>query len=125
VIRTVDGDEGQASVELALVLPLVVLLMLLTVQVGVVGYRQILVVNAAREGARAAAVAPDDLPGAARRAAVRAGPLAPDRLTVTATTSDGDVTVVARYREPTEVALVGVLLPEVVLSADVTMRVER
>jgi Flp pilus assembly protein TadG len=125
VIRRVRRDEGQASVELALVLPLVVLLLLLTVQVGVVGYRQILVVNAAREGARAAAVEPDDLSGAARRGAVRAGPLAPDRLTVLATESDGGVTVVVRYREPTDVALVGVLLPEVVLSADVTMRVER
>lgn len=123
--RRARRDEGQASVELALVLPLVVLLLLLTVQVGVVGYRQILVVNAAREGARAAAVAAVDPSAAARRAAIRAGPLAPERLTVTVTERDGAVTVVARYRDPTDVALVGVALPDVVLSADVTMRVER
>jgi Flp pilus assembly protein TadG len=55
-------------VELALVLPLVLLLLLGVVQVGLVVRDQILVVHAAREAAREAAV--DPAPGAARRAAL-------------------------------------------------------
>ncbi len=47
---------GQATVELVLVLPVVVLALLLVIQVGLIARAQVLVVNAAREGARAAAV---------------------------------------------------------------------
>ena len=61
------GDEGQAAVELALVLPLVVALLLAVVQVGLIVRDQVLVVHAAREAAREAAVDPD--PAAALRAA--------------------------------------------------------
>ena len=60
------GDRGQAMVETALVLPLVVLFLLAVVQVGLVVRAQVLVTHAAREAARAAAVDPD--PAAAGRA---------------------------------------------------------
>ena len=120
-----SDDEGQSSVELALVLPLVALLLLLVVQVGVVAYRQVLVVNAAREGARAAAVEPVDVDEAAVRAAERAGPLDPTRLTIDASEDDGLIRVEVSYVEPTDVALIGALLPDVTLEAQVTMRVER
>ena len=63
------GDEGQAAVELALVLPLVALLLLALVQVGLVVRDQILVIHAAREAAREAAVdAGPDVPGRAAAA---------------------------------------------------------
>jgi Flp pilus assembly protein TadG len=124
---TRSGDErGQATVELALVLPLVVVLLLALVQAAVVARDQILVTHAAREAARAVAV--DDDVDAARRAAEQAGPLAAERLDVTVTGRDGvgsRVRVVVRYTLPTRVPLVGRVLDEVTLEASATMRVER
>jgi Flp pilus assembly protein TadG len=124
---TRSGDErGQATVELALVLPLVVVLLLALVQAAVVARDQILVTHAAREAARAVAV--DDDVDAARRAAEQAGPLAAERLDVTVTGRDGvgsRVRVVVRYTLPTRVPLVGRVLDEVALEASATMRVER
>ena len=54
--------RGQATVELALVLPLVVFGLLAILQVGLVVRDQVAVVHAAREAARAASVDPDRSP---------------------------------------------------------------
>jgi Flp pilus assembly protein TadG len=117
-------DEGQATVELALVLPVVAVLALVVVQVGVVAYRQVLVVHAAREGARAAAVEDGDRAEAARAGAERAGGLEAARLDV-ATVDDGHrVAVTVVFDEPTDVALVGRLMPSLRLGGRATMRVE-
>jgi Flp pilus assembly protein TadG len=119
------ADPGQASVELALILPLVLGLLLVVVQVGLVVRDDILVVHAAREAARAAAVGEDD--SQVRQAALRAGPLAADRLRVTVTRrggSGGQVVVVVGYRSVTELPLIGALAPDVDLSARVVMRQE-
>lgn len=124
---TRQSDQcGQATVELALVLPLVAVLLLALVQAAVVARDQILVTHAAREAVRAAAV--DDDVDAARRAAERSGPLAPDRLEVEITGRDGvgsRVQVVVRYTLPTRLPLVGRALDDVTLTASATMRVER
>ncbi len=120
------GDEGQAAVELALVLPLVAILLLTLVQVGLIVRDQILVIHAAREAAREAAVdAGPDVPG---RAAAASSTLAANRLTVDA----GDrgepgsrVKIRVRYRAPTDVPLVGGAIPDITLEASATMRVER
>ena len=119
-------DDGQATVELALVLPLVALLLLLVLQVGLVMRDHLLVAHAAREAVRAAAVSDGDRAGAAVRAAERAGDLASDRLQVATTLTDGGerVSVQVRYRSSTDVPLVGLLLPDVGLSSDAVMRVE-
>ena len=119
-------DGGQATVELALLLPLVVGLLLAIVQAGVLARDQILVTHAAREAVRAAAV--DDDPAAARRAAEQAGPLAAHRLdtdVVGRGEVGGRVRVVVRYRAPTRIPLVGAFVDDVVLDAAATMRVER
>jgi Flp pilus assembly protein TadG len=119
-------DGGQATVELALLLPLVVGLLLAIVQAGVLARDQILVTHAAREAVRAAAV--DDDPAAARRAAEQAGPLAADRLDANVAERGevgGRVRVVVRYRAPTRIPLVGAFVDDVVLDAAATMRVER
>ena len=118
-------ERGQATVELALGLPVVLLGVLLVVQAGLVVADQVRVVHAAREGVRAAAVSPD--PGAAAGAVERNGGLAPDRVQVTTSPRGGrgsDVTVTVTYRALTDLPLVGPLLPDVVLTADATMRVE-
>jgi hypothetical protein len=120
------GEHGQATVELALILPLVAVLLLALVQVAVVARDQILVAHAAREAVRAAAV--DDDVDAARRAAEQAGPLAADRLEVEVTGRDGvgsRVRVVVRYTLPTRLPVVGRALDDITLTASATMRVER
>lgn len=119
-------DRGQATVELALVLPLVAILLLVVVQMGMVVRDRVLVTHASREAARAAAVAEGDRTVAARRAAERAGPLTADRLTVTVEVVDGggSVRVALRYRSTTDLPLVGAMLPDPDLDGAATMRIE-
>jgi len=124
--REGHGGEGQAAVELALALPLVALLLLTVVQLGLLVRDQILVVHAAREGARQAAV--DGAPDAARRAAASASGLPAGGMAVSSSGRGGPgsrVRVEVRYRAPTDVPLVGAALGDVTLSASATMRVER
>lgn len=119
------GHRGQATVELAIVLPLIALLLLAVVQVALVVRAHVLVTHAAREAARAAAV--DAHPAAARRAAVASSVLDPDRLAVDVGhrgRPGGRVRVHIRYRMPTEVPLVGILARDLELAADATMQVE-
>lgn len=123
--RSRSGDRGQSSVEVALLLPFVAVLLLGVVQVGLVVRDQVLVVHAAREAARAAAVDPAD--GAALDAAEAATALAPSRLDV-AVDGRGEagsrVSVTVTYASPTVVPVVGRLLGDVTLTAHATMRVE-
>ena len=120
------GQAGQSTVELALVLPVVLVLALALVQVGLVVRDQVRVTHAAREGARAAAVSGD--PASARRAIDRNVGLAPDRLDVD-TDERGDhaglVTVTVTYVVVTDLPLIGPLLPDLPLTGEATMRVER
>jgi Flp pilus assembly protein TadG len=125
-VRRARGDGGQASVELALVLPLVLVLLLGIVQLGLLVRDQILVVHAAREAAREAAV--DPAPDAARRAAAASSTLDGSRLTVTTSgrgATGSRVRVEVAYRAPTGVPLVGAALGDLTLRATATMRVER
>lgn len=121
------GAAGQAAVELVLVLPVVVLALLLVVQVGLVVRAQVLVVHAAREGARAAAVEGGSV-AAARRAAAGVPGLVPGRERVRArvvgTGALRRVAVEVAYRVPTDVALVGPLVGEPTLRAEVVMLIE-
>lgn len=114
-------DRGQASVELALCLPFVCLLLCGVVQVAVVARGQLAVQLAAREAARAAAVSAEPA-AAATLAARRAVGLRP--LAVTVSQHGGTVTATVTYTERTQVPLVGALLPDVTLSASVTMALE-
>jgi len=119
-------DSGQATVELALVLPLVALLLVALVQAAVVARDQLLVTHAAREAVRAAAVDPD--PAAATRAARRAGPLDADRLAVDLSgrgAVGSEVRAVVNYRPPTRLPFVGRMLGDLTLRGEATMRVER
>lgn len=118
--RSDRRDAGQATVELALALPLLCAVLLLVVQVALVAAHRLAVQLAAREAARAAAVSTD--PAAASAAANRAVTLHP--LRVGASEHDGLVTVSVVYTDPTDVPLVGVLLPPVELRAEVTMAIE-
>lgn len=123
--REQNGERGQATVELALVLPLVVLFALVMLQLGIIAKDLVLVHHAAREGARAAAVEPTS--GAARAAVVGSSSLDGGRLSVSlsgGTARGSQTTATVTYRAPTSVPLVGALIPDVSLEASVTMRVE-
>ena len=123
------GAVGQGTVELALTLPLVAMLLVLVVQVGLVARDQLLVVHAAREAARAAAVAESagDRPAAASRAAAASGAFAPGDARVSTEVFDGGrkVRATVRHTNRTELPLVGALLPDVDLEASAVMRVEQ
>ena len=120
------GDGGQAAVEFALVLPLLAMLALVLLQVAVVVRDQILVIHAAREGAREAAVDPAE--AAARRGAMASSPsLDRDRITVRTSgrgRQGSRVSVQLQYLSPTNVPLVGPLIGDIRLEGTATMRVE-
>ena len=60
-IKKLNKDEkGQSMVEFALILPILLLIILGTIQFGIIFSSQIAVTNAAREGARVAAVGGSD-----------------------------------------------------------------
>lgn len=124
--RSGCDDAGQAAVELALVLPLVGLLLLALVQVGLLVRDQVMVVHAAREAVRQAAVDAD--PSAPGRAARASSGLDGSRLAVVESgrgAPGSRVRVEVSYRPGPGVPIVGRLVAAVVLRADATMRVER
>lgn len=111
-------DRGQATVEFALALPLVAVLVLGVVQLVVIARDQLAVELAARDGARAAAVA-----GAPSAAATAAAEASVDLRPMTVETSElgRHVTVTVRHRNPTDVPLIGALLGDVEVVGRATM----
>ena len=116
-----DRDRGQATVELALCLPLLFMFLLGIVQLVVIVRDQLAVQLAAREAARAAAVAAPPAP-AAERAANRAVTLRP--LMVATRLSIDAVTITVSHVTPTDVPMIGALLPDFTVSAQATMALE-
>ncbi|WP_436794521.1 TadE/TadG family type IV pilus assembly protein [Actinospongicola halichondriae] len=116
-------EGGQATVELALGFPVILLGVLLVLQLALVARDQLLVVHATREAARAAAV--EAHAGAARDAALAATTgLDPARLRVDADRIGDRVHVTVRYHARTTLPLVGVLLPDPDLQGSLAMRIE-
>lgn len=124
--KTRWGDHGQSTVEFALILPLVVIVVLFIMQAGFVMRDQVLVSHAAREAARAAAVSDADRSSAAMTAVKRAGELRADQISVEVTMLEGNdtVRVEVSYRSVTDFAIIGALVPDVDLHATVVMRAE-
>jgi len=120
--RAPRGEPGQATVEFALVLPLLLMAMLALIQVGLLVRDHLAVVHAAREAAREASVAPD--PDRAVQAARRTLPGA-DVDVGARPEVGGSIAVDVRYRSVTDVPLVGLLFPDPELHARAVMRVER
>ncbi len=112
--------------ELALLLPVVLVLLLAVLQVGLLARDVVLVTHAAREAARAAATEPDLQ--VARAAALSSGGLEPSRLDVALAITGIDqsrrVEVEVTYRVPTRVPLVGRLVADRTITTTATMRVE-
>jgi Flp pilus assembly protein TadG len=121
-VRRIDGQRGQATVELALITPLLMLFVLCIVQVALVARDQVLVVHAARAGARAAAVEP--VGAVATDAVMASSSLDPSRTDVRLEVAGRRVTVTVTHRSSTVVSLVGRLIDDVTLSASATFRLE-
>ena len=117
------GDRGQATVEAALLLPVVAVALLAVIQVGLLVHARVMVTHAAREGVRVAATGGDH--GEVTEAVVASGRLAPQRLEVEVVPGGGRVTVVVRFDAPTNVPIVGALVGDLALDAEATMRLER
>lgn len=120
--RAPHREPGQATVEFALVLPLVVMAMLALIQVGLLVRDHLAVVHAAREAARSASVEPD--PARAVAAARRTLPGADVEVGARPAVG-GSITVEVAYRSVTDLPLVGRLFPDPVLRSRAVMRVER
>ena len=122
-------DAGQATVELALVLPFIVLLALSLVQFGVVVANQLAVLDAAQCAARAAAISGNGdsySENVAQRGAEAAGnecaALRP--LRVDLTTINNVVTAHVKYLDSTDLPLVGLLFPNLTLEGSAAMQIE-
>jgi Flp pilus assembly protein TadG len=114
-------DNGQATVELALCLPLLFMFLLGIVQLVVIVRDQLAVQLAAREAARAAAVSASSA-ASAEAAANRSVTLRP--LLVATGIAIDTVTVTVSHVTRTDVPLIGALLPDVTVNATATMALE-
>jgi Flp pilus assembly protein TadG len=123
-MRTAARDRGQAAVELALCLPVVLLVLLGVVQVAVVVRDELLVQHAAREAARAASVAAAARPSATAAAAraLSGARLADVGVEVALASDVVRVQVSALTR--TDVPLIGGLLGDVAHRATAVMTLE-
>lgn len=119
------SQRGQSTVEFALCLPLVAVLVVLLVKVGTVAVDQSRLWHAAREGARVAAVDADE---AAIRAAAESSGLSPLDVDIEPAALDramgGPVTVTVGHSPGGSVPLLGALLDDLKLTATATMRIE-
>ena len=116
-------SSGQATVELALVLPLIAFVALAIGQVALIGRARIMVTHAARAGARVAAVGGSDAD--VGREVAAAGRFDPARLEVTVHRIGASVEVKVDYLVPTVVPIVGPLIDNVTMVAVATMPLER
>jgi Flp pilus assembly protein TadG len=128
----VSGERGQAIVELALVLPTLLVVAFAIVLVAELGIARLALQHATAEAARAGALTNDDAQIRGTLAATVA-PLAPDRVTTAIDPSqaepprNGDprgslLTVRAAYALPVPLGFVG--LPRLVVTASASRRIE-
>jgi len=121
-------ESGQAMVEFALLVPLLVVAALMLVQVGLIATDQVLLTQAAREGAREGAVANDD--ASARQAVLRSLPEglrdAQVRVEAPGRAMGDPYTVILSAHPRSALPVVGKRLSElVILRARAVSRIER
>jgi Flp pilus assembly protein TadG len=115
-------DSGQAAVEFAMALPIVVVILLAIVQLAMAMRNELAVGLAAREGARAASVAVDS--GGAASSAARRSVRLPIDVATSPGGAGGTVTVTVTYVDPTNVAIIGAFIGPITHRASVTMALE-
>lgn len=116
------NDRGQATVEVALLIPFLALFLLLIVQVALIAREHVLVAQAARSAARelsvnsnhenAIAVAQRSAPGA--------------RIDISRPSTPGQyLSVTVHETVKSSLPLIGIVFPDVTVSSHVIMRVEK
>jgi len=129
-IREIRSERGQAIVEFAFVVPLLIVLVLGITQVAITYNHYLTVTDAARVGARDAAVGrfSDVTPADIQQSVIAAAAdLDPTQLQVTATNpnwnqSGSDVTVTVSY--PYSIDVMGVIVASGTIHSTITERVE-
>ena len=119
--RQSEPDSGQATVELALVMPLIIGLLLIILTVGLVVRDQLAVWHAASAGARAASISPDS-PDVVQRAVEAEVQLRPLHLQIIR--DEQLITVEVQYPRTINLWLIQHIIPPLTLSASVTMHVQ-
>jgi Flp pilus assembly protein TadG len=107
-----DNERGAAAVEFAILLPLLLLLVLGTIEFGRAYNAQITLTNAARDGVRVMAVAndPDGAQTAARNAAASVSTTIPNSdvtLSTTTCSTGNQVTLTIKYNLSTITGIAG------------------
>lgn len=130
ISRLRQGEQGQALVEMALVLPLFLLLLFGVIEMGRVGYAYVTVSNAARAGGRIATIGGTD-PDINSTVQNAATSLNPASLTITITPpqnqrlSGQEVTVQVSYPVQLIIPIISNIIPNpVVVGSSITMRLE-
>ena len=116
-----EHDSGQATVELALVMPLIIGLLLIILNVGLVVRDQLAVWHAASAGARAASISPDS-PNVVQQAVEDEVGLRPLHLQIVR--DEQLITVKVQYPCTINLWLIKHIVPPLTLSASVTMHVQ-
>ena len=125
--RRSRGDKGQATVEMALVLPILIWLLVGLVDVARMANAYLIIQHATREAVRLGITGASDTQ-VAQRALNASATLDATRLTIRVTpsgtrTTGSDVTVLIAYRYEV-LALMGIIGRDVPLQAQLTARVE-
>ena len=119
-------EAGQATVELALCLPLVALLLGAVIEVAMLATDRGRLIHAAREAARVAVVEHEEQP---EREAAEAGGLQGLELSISpgpeGRVQGSPLTVRVGYNPPGRVPILGALFRDIELEAQAVMRIER
>lgn len=117
-----NRESGQATVELALVLPVLAIFLLLIVHVGIVIRQHVLVTHASREAARVLSVENNKTRAlSAARTSVKRADVDIHRPSVSGSYLRVTVTDVVHNPVP----LIGIVLPDITVRSTTTMRVEK
>ncbi|MDF2614267.1 MAG: TadE-like protein [Clostridia bacterium] len=130
IMKNIKNQRGQALVEFAVILPLLLLLIMGIIQFGLVMNAYLTTQNAAREGARAGIVGDSDTEVKNIVSAVSPN-LSADKLIVNITPAEGNrisgetLTVQVSYNYPITIPIIDSLLgSSILLNAKTTMRIE-
>jgi Flp pilus assembly protein TadG len=116
-----EPNSGQATVELALVMPLIIVLLLIILNVGLVVRDQLAVWHAASAGARAASISPES-PDVVQQAVEAEVQLRPLRLHIVR--DEQLITVEVQYPRTINLWMIKHIVPPLTLSASITMHVQ-
>ena len=114
-------DSGQATVELALVMPLIIGLVMIVLAAGLLVRDQLAVWHAASAGARAASISPNS-PDVVQQAVEDEVGLRPLHLQIVR--DEQLITVEVQYLRTINLWLIKHIIPPLTLSASVTMHVQ-